>query len=61
MLAEKGLPQSGKSGYELFNDLGSLGLTSFMQDITGFAPSRARSPARSRTLKGVKGRHGSIS
>lgn len=34
LLAEKGLPQSGKAGYELFNDLGSLGLTSFMQDIT---------------------------
>jgi flagellar biosynthesis/type III secretory pathway M-ring protein FliF/YscJ len=25
LLAEKGLPQSSKSGYELFNDLGSLG------------------------------------
>ena len=34
LLAEKGLPSGVGSGYELFDDLGSLGLTSFMQEIT---------------------------
>jgi flagellar M-ring protein FliF len=33
-LAEKGLPHSGSVGNELFDKLGSLGLTSFMQDVT---------------------------
>ncbi|MEP0944756.1 MAG: flagellar basal-body MS-ring/collar protein FliF [Rhizobiaceae bacterium] len=34
ILAEKGLPGSAGSGYELFDNLGSLGLTSFMQEVT---------------------------
>jgi flagellar M-ring protein FliF len=34
ILAEKGLPRSGAEGNELFDKLGSLGLTSFMQDVT---------------------------
>ena len=34
ILAEKGLPGSSGSGYELFDNLGSLGLTSFMQEVT---------------------------
>ncbi len=34
ILAEKGLPGSANSGYELFDKLGSMGLTSFMQDVT---------------------------
>lgn len=34
LLAERGLPRGGSSGYELFNDVGSLGLTSFMQEVT---------------------------
>ena len=34
ILAEKGLPRSGAVGNELFDRLGSLGLTSFMQDVT---------------------------
>jgi flagellar M-ring protein FliF len=34
ILAEKGLPRSGAVGNELFDKLGSLGLTSFMQDVT---------------------------
>ena len=33
-LAEKGLPTSNNAGYELFDNMGSLGLTSFMQEIT---------------------------
>jgi flagellar M-ring protein FliF len=34
LLAEKGLPRSDTSGYELFDKLGSLGLTTFMQQVT---------------------------
>lgn len=34
MLAEKGMPAGGTVGYELFDDKSSLGLTSFMQDMT---------------------------
>lgn len=34
LLAEKGLPRSDTAGYELFDKLGSLGLTTFMQQIT---------------------------
>ena len=34
ILAEKDLPGSSGSGYELFDNLGSLGLTSFMQEVT---------------------------
>ncbi|MCO6187140.1 flagellar basal-body MS-ring/collar protein FliF [Rhizobium sp. L1K21] len=34
LLAERGLPNSTTSGYELFDKVGSLGLTSFMQEVT---------------------------
>jgi flagellar M-ring protein FliF len=34
LLAEKGLPNSANAGYELFDNVGSLGLTSFMQEVT---------------------------
>ncbi len=34
LLAQKGLPRSDSAGYELFDKLGSLGLTSFMQQVT---------------------------
>ncbi|MEL6065048.1 MULTISPECIES: flagellar basal-body MS-ring/collar protein FliF [unclassified Methylobacterium] len=54
LLAEKGLPQSGKAGYELFNDLGSLGLTSFMQDITRVRALEGELARTIQTLKGVK-------
>lgn len=33
-LAERGLPSSNNAGYELFDKVGSLGLTSFMQEVT---------------------------
>lgn len=54
LLAEKGLPQSGKAGYELFNDLGSLGLTSFMQDITRVRALEGEIARTIQTLKSVK-------
>lgn len=34
LLAEKGLPNNPDAGNELFDKLGSLGLTSFMQEVT---------------------------
>lgn len=34
VLAERGLPDSANAGYELFDNVGSLGLTSFMQEVT---------------------------
>ena len=34
LLAEKGLPHGASAGYELFDKMGSLGLTSFMQEVT---------------------------
>lgn len=34
LLAERGLPTNGAAGYELFDKLGPLGLTSFMQEVT---------------------------
>ena len=52
LLAEKGLPHSSRSGYELFNDLGSLGLTSFMQEVTKV---RALEGELARTIQGMKG------
>ncbi|MFT0893157.1 flagellar basal-body MS-ring/collar protein FliF [Pseudochelatococcus sp. G4_1912] len=52
LLAGKGLPQSASSGYELFNDLGSLGLTSFMQEVTRV---RALEGEIARTVQSIKG------
>lgn len=52
LLAEKGLPQDMNSGYELFNELGSFGLTSFMQEITRI---RALEGELARTIQGMKG------
>ncbi|NIX75004.1 flagellar basal-body MS-ring/collar protein FliF [Microvirga terricola] len=54
ILAEKGLPQSTKSGYELFNDLGSLGLTSFMQEVTRVRALEGEIARTIQTMKGVK-------
>jgi len=54
LLAEKGLPQSSKSGYELFNDLGSLGLTSFMQEVTKVRALEGEIARTIQTMKGVK-------
>jgi flagellar M-ring protein FliF len=34
LLAERGLPQSANAGYELFDKVGALGLTSFMKEVT---------------------------
>ena len=52
LLAEKGLPHSGNAGYELYDKMGSLGLTSFMQDVTRV---RALEGELSRTIQSMAG------
>lgn len=52
LLAEKGLPSSANAGYELFDNMGSIGLTSFMQEITRV---RALEGEIARTIQAVKG------
>jgi len=52
LLAEKGLPHSGNAGYELYDKMGSLGLTSFMQDVTRV---RALEGELARTIQSMAG------
>lgn len=52
ILAERGLPASGGVGYELFDKLGPLGLTSFMQEVTRV---RALEGELARTVLAMKG------
>lgn len=52
LLAEKGLPGSSSAGYELFDRMGALGLTSFMQEVTRV---RALEGELSRTIQYLKG------
>ena len=55
LLAEKGLPSSANAGYELFDKLGSIGLTSFMQEITRV---RALEGEIARTIQAMRGVEG---
>ena len=52
LLAEKGLPTSANAGYELFDNVGSLGLTSFMQQMTRV---RALEGEIARTIQSIQG------
>ena len=52
LLAEKGLPTSANAGYELFDNVGSLGLTSFMQQVTRV---RALEGEIARTIQSING------
>ncbi|MGI6851719.1 flagellar basal-body MS-ring/collar protein FliF [Mesorhizobium sp. 1B3] len=52
LLAEKGLPSSANAGYELFDNVGSLGLTSFMQEVTRV---RALEGEIARTIQSIAG------
>ncbi|NVP54957.1 flagellar basal-body MS-ring/collar protein FliF [Mycoplana rhizolycopersici] len=52
LLAERGLPSSSNSGYELFDNVGSLGLTSFMQEVTRV---RALEGEIARTIQQISG------
>ena len=51
-LAEYGLPSNSKSGYELFDKVNTLGLTSFMQDVTN---KRAIQGELARTIQMIAG------
>ncbi|MGR6432043.1 flagellar basal-body MS-ring/collar protein FliF [Rhizobium sp. PAMB 3182] len=52
LLAERGLPNSSNAGYELFDNVGSLGLTSFMQEVTRV---RALEGEIARTVQAING------
>ncbi len=52
LLAEKGLPESANSGYDLFDKVGSFGLTSFMQNVT---KTRALEGELARTIQSMDG------
>ncbi len=52
ILAERGLPASSNAGYELFDQVGSFGLTSFMQQITRV---RALEGEIARTIQSMAG------
>jgi len=54
LLAEKGLPESGNTGYELFNQVGSFGLTSFMQEITRTRALEGELARTIQTMDGIK-------
>lgn len=54
LLAEKGLPTSASSGYELFDKLGPVGLTSFMQDVTRVRALEGEISRSIQTMRGVK-------
>lgn len=54
ILAEKGLPGSNSSGYELFDNLGSLGLTSFMQEVTRVRALEGEIARSVQSIDGVK-------
>lgn len=52
VLAEKGLPSSPNAGYELYEKVGPIGLTSFMQEVTR---TRVLEGEIARTIQGMKG------
>lgn len=54
LLAVKGLPQSGNTGYELFNDVRAFGLTSFMQEVTRVRALEGELARTIQTMKGIK-------
>ena len=54
LLAEKGLPHSTNSGYELYDKLGSLGLTSFMQDVTRVRALEGELARTIQTMNGIR-------
>src|ERR1700733_7031548 len=53
-LAEKGLPHSNSVGNELFDKLGSLGLTSFMQEVTRVRALEGELARTIQMMRGVK-------
>lgn len=54
LLAERGLPASSSAGYELFDKLGPMGLTSFMQEVTRLRAMEGEIARSIQTMRGVK-------
>jgi flagellar M-ring protein FliF len=54
ILAEKGLPHSSSVGNELYDKLGSLGLTSFMQEVTKVRALEGELARTIQMMRGVK-------
>ncbi len=54
LLAEKGLPESANSGYDLFDKVGSFGLTSFMQNVTKTRALEGELTRTIQTMDGIK-------
>jgi flagellar M-ring protein FliF len=54
ILAEKGLPTNSSAGYELFDKLGSLGLTSFMQEVTRVRAIEGELARTIQLMRGIK-------
>ena len=54
ILAEKGLPANTSSGYELFDKMGSLGLTSFMQEVTRVRAIEGELARTIQLMRGIK-------
>ncbi len=54
LLAERGLPQSANTGYELFDKVGALGLTSFMQEVTRVRAIEGELARTIQLMRGVK-------
>lgn len=54
LLAERGLPHGASGGYELFDKLGSLGLTSFMQEVTKIRAIEGELARTIQLIRGVK-------
>lgn len=54
LLAERGLPSSATAGYELFDKLGPIGLTSFMQEVTRVRVLEGELARTIQTMRGIK-------
>lgn len=54
LLAERGLPQSANAGYELFDKVGALGLTSFMQEVTRVRAIEGELARTIQLMRGIK-------
>lgn len=54
LLAERGLPSSSATGYELFDKMGSLGMTSFMQEVTRLRAIEGELARTIQLIRGVK-------
>ncbi|MCB1378746.1 MAG: flagellar M-ring protein FliF [Alphaproteobacteria bacterium] len=54
LLAQRGLPRSGTAGYELFDKMGSIGLTSFMQQVTKVRALEGELARTIQLMEGIK-------